>query len=129
MTGTEEHEKILLDSEPALSVEVSRQAKYRDLAPERARRLREAKTKKIAEMTSGVLRYGMSKEQVVATKGENWKPGTPYQKAGSFEMRYDDVTLLLDPVLVDIYPADEPVLGDVAPKPVPLNRFDQQGNR
>jgi hypothetical protein len=127
--GTEEHEKIVLNSEPALLVEVSRQAKYRDLAPERAQRLREARTKKIAEKASGVLRYGMSKEQVVAAKGVDWKPGTPYQKAGAFEMRYDDMTLLLDPVLVDVYPAGEPVLGDSAPKPVPLNRFDQQDLR
>jgi hypothetical protein len=129
MTGPEEHEKLVLDAEPALLVEVSRQANYQALAPERARRLKEAKTKRISEMSNGLLAYGMSKEQVVAAKGAGWKQGDQYQKAGAFEMRYADVTLFLDPVLVDIYPAGEPVLGEPSPKPVPLVQFEQQHKR
>lgn len=126
MTGTELHERLVLDAEPALLAEVSRQANYRALAPARESKLRETRSKRIAEMTSGALSYGMTKAQAVAAKGENWKPGPPYQKAGAFELRYDDITLLFDPALVDIFPAGEPVLGEPAPKPVPLNRFEQR---
>lgn len=125
-TGTEVHERILLDAEAALLLEVERQTRHHQLGPERERRLREARTKKINEMTGGVLQYGMSQEQVVAVKGDNWKPGPPYAKFGAFEMRYEDITLLFDPTLVAAYPAGEIVLGDPAPRPVPLNRFDQR---
>ena len=67
-----------------------------------------------------------SGEKAMKTNVESRKCGCRYQKAGAFEMQYDDMTLLIDPVLVDIYPAGEPVLGDVAPKPVPLNRFEER---
>ena len=126
MTGTEIHERIVLDAEPSLLSEVSRQTKYRELAPVREARQREARTKRIAELTNRLLRYGMSKDEVVTAKGHAWKPGPPYQKAGASEMHYDDLTLLIDPVLVDACAAGHSFYQERRPAPTPLNKFQER---
>jgi len=120
-TGNEVHERLVFDSEPALLTEVARQTRFTQLAPERERRVRDTQTRKIASMTGGTLKYGLTREQVAEVRGKNWKHGNQMQKGGAFEMCYEDMTFFFDPVLVDLWPAGQAPLGDLAPKPVPLN--------
>jgi hypothetical protein len=119
------HERLLFDAEPALLDEFSRQAKYHDLAPVRERRQQEARGERIREVTKGFLRYGMTREEIVTAIGDKWKPGPFYQKAGASEMRYDDFTLLLDPVLLDGWLPGLPHY-DVRPTPFPLDRIAER---
>lgn len=123
MTGTVVHERIVLDAEPALELELSRQTKYKNLASQREKQQRDAKIKRITELSKGTLRYGMKKEEAVAAKGGNWKDGEPYQKAGAFEIRYDDMTLMFDPLLEDVWLPGGPTTEGTRQKPVPLNLF------
>lgn len=92
-TGDGVYEKYRLRMDDALRQELQNQKKLKELLAAQEKKYREAQTKKIAELTGGQLKFGMSFTAVEAIKGKAPKGLFGAAEFGTFTWIYPDMKL------------------------------------
>lgn len=97
-----ERYKLMIDA--SIRAELDKLKVMREQAAVKAAKLRKERTERIEKLTDGKLRYGMTRQEVIAAWGEPKAPapGPGYQQAGRFDMEYKDYTLQFLFTLFDI---------------------------